>query len=99
MEFYTFSHVEFYKLLSEASQAGATNALIDAGVVSPIITRAEAFKKHTKHLIQKLEKAGLITPMQREHRGYFFYDVKQLNNALITENRHRFFKGNEQDQS
>lgn len=93
MEFYTFSRIEFYKLLKEASQAGATAALIDAGVISPIINRSEAFKKHTKHLIQKLEKAGMITPMQREHRGYFFYDVKELNNAIIAENRHRFFKG------
>ncbi len=99
MEFYTFSRIEFYKLLSEASQAGATAALIDAGIVSPIISMSDAVKKHTKHTINKLEKAGLIERKQREHRGYYFYDLKQLNNALITENRHRFFKGNGREEN
>lgn len=98
MEFYTFSRIEFYKLLSEASQAGATAALVDAGVISPIINKADAARKHTRHLINKLEKAGLISPKQREHRGFYFYDVKELNSALLTENRHRFFKGNGKDQ-
>jgi len=94
MEFYKFSRIEFYKLLSDAFQSGASAALIDAGIVSPIISMADAVKKHTKHTINKLEKAGLIERKQREHRGYNFYGLKVLINALITENRHRFFKRN-----
>lgn len=99
MEFYTFSRIEFSKMLTEASQIGATRALIDAGIISPTITRQVAIKRYGRKLIDALEKHKLVERRQREENGRYYFDVKELNNAIIAENRHRFFKGNGKDQS
>ncbi|WP_293933180.1 hypothetical protein [Sphingobacterium sp. UBA6645] len=86
-------------MLTEASQIGATRALVAAGVVKPTITRKEAVDVHGRKLIEKLERAKLIKRLQREEKGRYYFDVNELNNAIIAENRHRFFKGNGKDQS
>lgn len=99
MEFYTFSRTEFSKMLSEASEIGATRALVAAGVVNPMITRQEALRTHGKTLIEKLEREKLIKRLQREEKGRYYFDVNELNTAIIAENRHRFFRGNGKDQS
>lgn len=94
MEFYTFSKIEFNKMLKEAAQAGALAALTTIGIASPTITRSDAMKLHGQRLIEALEKEGLITKRQRLNRGHYYYDANELNSAIISENRHRFFKGN-----
>lgn len=91
MNFYTFSEVEFKKLLSEAAETGATNALINAGLSSPIIWRSEAIRLHGEKLLNRFEKYNLIERRQHYPRGNYYYDVKELNYALVTERRHRFF--------
>ncbi len=97
MEFYTFSKIEFNKMLKEAAQGGAMAALTQAGVINPTISRSDAIKLHGQRLIESLEKEGLITKRQRLSRGHYYYDANELNCAVISENRHRFFKGNGKD--
>lgn len=91
MKYYTLSTIEFHKILKEVSETAAANALIQVGLVSPIIWRSEAIKLHGEKLINRLEKHNLIARKQHYPKGNYYYEVKELNYALVTENRHRFF--------
>jgi len=91
MNYYKFSEIEFNKILKEVSTVASTNTLIEVGLVSRIVWRSDAIKMHGEKLLNKLEKHGLISRKQHYPKGNYYYDVKELNYALVTENRHRFF--------
>ncbi|MCY4781683.1 hypothetical protein ORI89_18680 [Sphingobacterium sp. UT-1RO-CII-1] len=90
MDYVTLSPIEFRKMLMEAAEIGAKNALIDVGETSPIIWRVEAIKRHGEKLIKRFEKHGLLERKQHYEKGNYYYDVKELNYALTAENRIRF---------
>lgn len=91
MEYYTLSTLEFRKILTEVSKTAVEAAMIEAGLSSPIIWRVDAIKKHGRKLINRLEKHDLITKKQHYPKGNYYFEVKELNAALVVENRHRFF--------
>lgn len=91
MEYYTFSSLEFYKILKEVAEVAVKNALVDTGMENAIIWRTVAIKRYGAKLINKLEKYKLIEKKQHYTNGNYFYDVKELNYALTTEQRHKFF--------
>lgn len=91
MQYLTLSTLEFRKILQEVSETAVNNALIDAGLTSPIIWRTDAIKLHGEKLLNRFEKYNLIERKQHYPKGNYYYDVKELNAALVTENRHRFY--------
>lgn len=91
MEYYKLSDLEFKKILTEVSKTAVESAMIEAGLSSPIIWRVEAVKRYGRKLINRLEKHELIIRKQHYPKGNYYYDVRELNAALVVENRHRFF--------
>lgn len=91
MQYLTLSKIEFTKILKEVSKNAAMNALIDVGLVNPIIWRSEAIRLYGEKLLNRLEKYNLIHRKQHYPKGNYYYDVKELNGALVSENRERFY--------
>lgn len=85
------SSLEFRKILTEVSETAVKNALVEVGKASPIVWRADAMREHGAKLIRRLEKHGLLHKKQHYPKGNYYYDVKELNYALVSENRPRFF--------
>lgn len=81
---------EFKMVLKEVSEIAVTKALIKAGLAKPIIYRTEAIKIHGFRTIEKLEKFDLIKRRQHHTGGNYYYDVNELNEAIVIDNRHLY---------
>jgi hypothetical protein len=47
-------------MLSEAAELGATRALAQAGVIKPLVTKAEAYRIYGRANVESWVRAGLI---------------------------------------
>lgn len=81
---------EFKRLLVEISEIASDRALIKAGLARPIIYRTEAIRLHGATLIEKLEKLDLITRHQHHVGSNYYYEVSELNEAIVIDNRHLY---------
>ena len=78
---------EFKRILNEVCESASTKALIKAGLARPVIYRTDAIKLHGATVLDKLEKLKLLTRRQHHMGSNYYYDVNELNEALIIENR------------
>jgi len=47
-------------MLSEAAELGATRALAQAGVIKPLVTKAEVYRLYGRANVESWVKAGLV---------------------------------------
>lgn len=90
MKTYEINDIELHQLILKASDMGATNALIKAGVINPLISETEAFRIHGRNSINLWNKMGLISPIQKGYKAKKQYSVEQLNAAALSEKRHLY---------
>lgn len=81
----TISRIEYCNDLIDAAEVGAKKALIDSGIINPLIKKSEAEKIYKASTIKKLLKAGLISFKKEGDRNHSIYiDRLQLLAAIKT---------------
>jgi len=90
MKTYIIDSISLHKLLKNAGQIAATQALIDAGVVNPTIGINAAFAKHGKNNVLLWEKMKLITRIQKGMGAKQYFSVAELNQAELHEKRYDY---------
>lgn len=90
MKEYVIDEISLYKLLKNAGQAAATQALIDAGVVSPVMSITDAYRKYGRNDVSLWEKMGLINRIQKGQRAKQYFSVSELNQAALYEKRYDY---------
>lgn len=72
----------------EAAKRGVEVGLIEAGVISPVISQKEAYRIFTKSTIKRLKEKRLIFPRQiGTNTSKILYERKQIAEAIIQELR------------
>lgn len=90
MKTYLIDSISLHKLLKNAGQIAATQALIDAGVVNPTIGINEAFKKYGKTNVRLWEKMGIVERIQKGMGAKQYFSVAELNQASLHEKRYDY---------
>lgn len=84
--------LELYQLRNfwkDASEIGATTALIKAGLVQANITQAEAWRRFKRHKVEKWVKLELVEPIKNGKTVEF--DLATLE-ILNKESQHSYLK-------
>lgn len=72
----------------EAAKRGVEVGLIEAGVISPVISQKEAYRIFTQSTIKRLRSKNLIFPRKTgERNSKILYERKQIAEAIIQELR------------
>lgn len=92
MKTYIIDEISLHKLLKNAGQVAATQALIDAGVVNPTIGVNEAIKKYGRTNIKLWEKMGIVERIQKGIGAKQYFSVAELNQAALHEKRYDYLR-------
>lgn len=95
MKVYEINQYDLADMMAKSAELGGRQALINAGLVSPTISRPQAIRIHTREKIEFLEKTGQLTRIQKGQKAVYHFDVMQLNKALLSEQRNLYVTAKE----
>ncbi len=72
----TLDTYQLQQMLNTAAELGASNVLVELGLNKTKITKAEAYRRYTRRLIDKWVRECKVTPVKIE--GTTLLDVKEL---------------------
>ena len=71
-----FDQNQFEEIVKTSAQMGATMFAVDHGLVKTKITRAEAYRRYSKWLVDRWINEGRVKPIK--DGGFVLLDVKEL---------------------
>lgn len=87
------TEIEFRNALIDAAEVGARKALIDVGVISPMMKLTDAYRMYGKHDVDKWIRMGLVRKIKDGDRNHAVrIDRMEIAGVAKVAQREAFFQ-------